>query len=135
MRDLIETVFRQVPRAVVVLSTLLPNRDAQDKVNVINDGYRQLARSYDNGVNPPKKVILADMASVMDMSMIWDGTHPTVQGEQLMAALWVWAIETANERGWISPPPATDRFSDKIGDDAWAAIIPFRFRGTTHVES
>ncbi|KFX87900.1 hypothetical protein V490_07963 [Pseudogymnoascus sp. VKM F-3557] len=123
MREMIDGIFSHVPNAVVVLSTLIPNGINQGNVNLINDQYRELYRQYipldSNGnepANPAFKVVLADMADgFINGGDIHDGTHPTVEGEKKMAAVWDWAIGKANEKGWITKPSESSKFTDGEG--------------------
>ncbi|RYP05273.1 hypothetical protein DL764_003934 [Monosporascus ibericus] len=123
MRQMIDGLFSHVPTAVVVLSTLLPNGINQGNVDLINDQYRKLYREYipldadgNEPANPAFKVVLADMADgFITMDDIHDGTHPTVLGEQKMAAVWDWAIAKANDKGWITKPTDSSKFSDGEG--------------------
>lgn len=70
--------FAIVSEAVIVLSTLLPNGNQNDDVNLINDGNRALARKlYHEGSH----VVLAEMNDgFIPMPDIWDGTHPQPDG-------------------------------------------------------
>lgn len=121
MKELIETIFSEVPQAVVVLSTLLPHRDYQVNVDKINAEYRSLYDYYrgyvtrdDHGnEHTPFRVVLADMADGFIVPEdIHDGTHPTIEGNRKMAAVWDWAIDQANEKGWLSPPSESALFKD-----------------------
>ena len=127
MRALIDTVFAKSPHAVVVLSTLLPNSrrksdgsSYQGNVDTINAEYRKLYREYvpldKHGVERPAyKVILADMAEFITAADIHDDTHPTVEGNRKMAAVWDWAIGQANDKGWLSEPSKSGTFEDSEG--------------------
>lgn len=125
MRELIDTVFAESPRAVVVLSTLLPNSKhdaAQPNVDLINDDYRSLYREYvppgkEDDANHPFKVVLADMVAgdFINSSHIHDDTHPNREGNRRMASVWTWAINEANARGWLSAPSESSLFSDGEG--------------------
>jgi hypothetical protein len=123
MREMIDGIFSHVPTAVVVLSTLLPNGINQGNVDLINEQYRRLYREYiplDSDGNEPEdpsfKVVLADMADgFITTDDIHDDTHPTVLGEQKMAAVWGWAIGKANNKGWLSKPTDSSKFSDGEG--------------------
>lgn len=109
MRELINKIFELSPDTVVVLSTLLPN-DAQQQVNIINEEYRQLYREY---AANSAKIILAEMADgFIEKDQIHDGTHPTVLGNMNMAAVWYWAINEANTKGWLSAPRESSNFKD-----------------------
>lgn len=127
MRALIDTVFAKSPHAVVILSTLLPNSRTrndgssyQDNIDSINAEYRKLYREYvpvdDNGVEQPGyKVILAEMAGFITDADIHDGTHPTIEGNRKMAAVWDWAIGQANDKGWLVEPSKSGTFEDSEG--------------------
>ncbi|SPN96523.1 related to acetylxylan esterase [Cephalotrichum gorgonifer] len=131
MRTLIDTVFAEVPNAVVVLSTLLPNtrilkngKRAQENVDIINAQFRQLYRTYvpldrdGNEVpNPAFKVVLAEMADFILPGELHDATHPNVVGQKKMAAVWGWAISYANEKGWLAPPTESGKFTDGEGSN------------------
>ena len=119
MRSLIDDVFSEVPKAVVVLSTLLPKETHQDQIDDINNQYRQLAEEYNEvhrNDEPEFKVVLADMADgIITIDEIHDGTHPNVEGQKKMAAVWDWAIGQAYERGWLAEPSDSGKFSDGDG--------------------
>lgn len=102
MKEMVEGLFEKVPNTVVVLSTLLYNAAEPDNVNDINDGYRKVAKELaDDGF----KVQLAEMADgFITDDYIHDGTHPTIEGFERMAAVWAWAIDQANSKGWLSEP-------------------------------
>ena len=130
MQKLINAIFAEVPNAVVVLSTLLPNlrvlgngKEAQVNVDIINDEFRRLYRTYvpiddktgEEVPNPAFKVVLAEMAGFIEPGDIWDKTHPNQLGQKKMAAVWDWAINHANEKGWLAPPTESGKFEDGEG--------------------
>lgn len=55
------------------------------------------------------------MADSIGPEFIHDGTHPTVDGEKRMAAVWDWAINSANEKGWLPGPSEPGNFTDGEG--------------------
>ena len=124
MEHLINSVFSQVPDAVVVLSTLLPNTDGkqntgpkQANVDDINAQYRALVRQYvpdPNAKDPTHKVILADMVAggFINNGHIHDNVHPTTEGNKRMAAVWSYAIKQAYKLDWIKPPSGAGQFDD-----------------------
>lgn len=124
MQHLIDSVFSQVPDAVVVLSTLLPHTDGhghtgakQPNVESINEQYRALVREYvpdPKAKDPTFKVILADMVAdgFINNGHIHDDVHPKEEGNKRMAAVWSYAINEAFELGWISPPSESGEFKD-----------------------
>jgi lysophospholipase L1-like esterase len=91
MRDMIDSILSEVPDALVVLSTLLPsgNSDTQNRVDDINEQFRAVQSGFGGNV------VLADMAMNIGLEHIHDGTHPDVEGEQMMSNLWVAAIQSA----------------------------------------
>lgn len=110
MEAMMLDAFATVPDAVIVLSTLLPNSNRNDNVNLINDGYRALARKlYDEG----RHVVLAEMNDgFIPIGDIWDGTHPNLTGQRKMAAVWREAIAFAEEKDWLRAPSADVGFED-----------------------
>jgi lysophospholipase L1-like esterase len=97
MKELIQGIFAEVPQAIVVLSTLIPEVGNEEYVKMINDQYRTIYRQFvplDNdgkeASNPQFKVVLAEMQPFLQLEDIHDKTHPTILGEKKMAAAWVW---------------------------------------------
>lgn len=93
---------------VVVLSTLIPNtrKDVPgiaDIIKMINGNYRALYRKL---VGDGRKIILAEMndGHFIKDTDIHDDTHPTVDGQKKMAAVWLHAINAADQKGWLVPP-------------------------------
>ena len=93
---------------VVVLSTLLPNTRSDvpgiaDIIKMINGNYRAL---YSKLADSGRKIVLAEMSdgSFIKDEDIHDGTHPTMKGQQKMAAVWLHAINKADQKGWLVPP-------------------------------
>lgn len=103
LRSLVQAIFAMVPDAVVVLSTLIPNKVAPDNVNLINENYRVLANQL---ISQGRHVVLAEMndGKYITEDMIHDHTHPTYEGRRRMAAVWAHAIDEANAAGWIKEP-------------------------------
>lgn len=103
LRSLVESIFAMVPDAVVVLSTLIPNKDAPDNVNMINKNYRVVANQF---ISDGRHVVLAEMndGKYITEDLIHDTTHPTYEGRRRMAAVWYHAINKASAAGWIKEP-------------------------------
>ncbi|KAK0726468.1 SGNH hydrolase-type esterase domain-containing protein [Apiosordaria backusii] len=105
MEAMLVDLWRLSPRAVVVLSTLLMNRDAnvERRVLDINNQFRGLVKSLrDRG----RRVVLVDMHSdqgPMDIDLA-DQTHPNDGGYRKMANLWLAGLVTAGDEGWIQAP-------------------------------
>ncbi|KAI0811428.1 carbohydrate esterase family 3 protein [Xylaria sp. FL0064] len=112
MRTLVQTGFDLSPGVVVVLSTLLPNTHAPDNVLEINRLYRDLVIELQAA---GKKIELADMNDgfiTLD-HILPCGTHPTIEGQRRMAAVWGLAIQEIEERGdWFQAPSSNVSFSD-----------------------
>jgi hypothetical protein len=126
MRRLIDAVFAESPGVVVVLSTLLPNTrtlsngvNAQRNVDRINEQIRQVYQTYAasnrDEANPAFRVILAEMAGYISPDELFDRTHPQVIGQRKMAAVWDWAINEANRKGWLTEPTESGKFTDGEG--------------------
>ncbi|KAI1273788.1 hypothetical protein F5Y07DRAFT_402064 [Xylaria sp. FL0933] len=112
MRTLVQTCFDLSPGVVVVLSTLLPNTHAPDNVLEINRLYRDLVIELQAA---GKKIELADMDDgfiTLD-HILPCGTHPTIEGQRRMAAVWGLVIQEIEERGgWFQAPSSNVSFSD-----------------------
>ncbi|KAI0967672.1 carbohydrate esterase family 3 protein [Xylaria arbuscula] len=104
MRTLVQTCFDLSPGVVIVLSTLLPNTHAPDNVLEINRLYRDLVIELQDA---GQKIQLADMNDgfiTLD-HILSCGTHPTIEGQRRMAAVWGLAIQEIEERGdWFQAP-------------------------------
>ena len=93
---------------VVVLSTLIPNTRpdvprAADNIAMINGNYRAL---YNKLADEGRKIILGEMndGHFIKDEDIHDHTHPTSAGQKKMAAVWLHAINAAEQKGWLVPP-------------------------------
>jgi hypothetical protein len=126
MKTLIDGVFSESPGVVVILSTLLPNTRmlsngvaAQKNVDSINEQIRQVYQTYAasnrDEANPAFKVILAEMAGFIGSDELFDRTHPQPSGQKKMAAAWDWAINEANQKGWLVEPTESGKFTDGEG--------------------
>lgn len=97
MEAMVRTVFAGSPGTVVILSTLLPNRDNDDKMVIINEQYRALIPKLQS---QGFKIQLAEMHDgFITMNDIWDGIHPTFDGAKKMAASWYKAIAAVDKKG------------------------------------
>lgn len=104
MKTMIDDILSKVVDVTVVLSTVLPNGNAQanDYANTINTGYRSLVTAYQAA---GKKVQLADMnTGWITTAELPDGTHPNDGGYKKMAAIWDRAIVAASDKSWIKDP-------------------------------
>ncbi|OBT61486.1 hypothetical protein VE03_09357 [Pseudogymnoascus sp. 23342-1-I1] len=98
-------IWAVLPNTVIILSTLIPNNLDPANVDLINVNYRNL---YQNLKRDGKPIVLAEMndgkfitSSKLD---IHDDTHPTPYAQRKMAAVWAYAINTAEREGLIKTP-------------------------------
>ncbi|KAH6632208.1 SGNH hydrolase-type esterase domain-containing protein [Chaetomium tenue] len=106
MEELVRGLWAASPRAVVVLSTLLVNRnvEAEKNVRVINAQYVDLARRLREGGR--KRLVLVDMhgpdgPTTADLA---DDTHPNDGGYRKMADIWFKGLVAASDAGWLQAP-------------------------------
>lgn len=112
MRILLQACFDLSPGVVVILSTLIPNTNANDNVNTINGLYRDLVLEF---IADGKKIQLADMNDgfITSDHLIADGTHPTIEGQRRMASVWAAAIAEVEEKtDWLQAPSTDVDFDD-----------------------
>lgn len=102
MENMLEFLWQINRTSVVILSTLLVNRDegVNSRVMDANDQFRKLAEIR---AREGKKVVLADMNSSRGPQLddLVDGTHPNDCGYEKMAAIWFDAIQRASEKGFL----------------------------------
>ncbi|OOQ85849.1 hypothetical protein PEBR_24090 [Penicillium brasilianum] len=98
MDTLLTNLYTSIPNTTIILSTLLPNKKHQDRVDKISSQYRDLValRRQQND-----RIVLAEMSSFITLSQLVDGTHPDDQGYQEMAAVWWAAVKVAEGEGLI----------------------------------
>jgi lysophospholipase L1-like esterase len=105
MRAMVEHLFEMSPRATVLLSSLIVNKDSNVEANVlaVNVQYRALAadlkargrRLVFVDMHGPDGPLLEDMA---------DSTHPNDEGYLKMGALWYKGLVDASKDGFIVAP-------------------------------
>jgi lysophospholipase L1-like esterase len=105
MAAMLEHLFVMSPRATVVLSSLIINRNAtvEGRVLAVNDQYRAVAAELKA---KGRRLVFVDMhgadgPQAADMS---DNTHPNDRGYGKMAALWYGALVDADEAGLLEAP-------------------------------
>lgn len=112
MEEMLRDIYNSVPNAVVVLSTLIPNRDKGNEVALINQQYRELiAKLQHEGLH----IHLAEMDDgFITLNEIYnDGIHPTVEGARRMASVWLRAIqEVEAQSDWLQKPDDIDGMPD-----------------------
>lgn len=110
MENLIEDLFRKIPDVTIVLSTLLPNKNAagNDKIrNEVNPIYKAIVKS---GQKKKQRIVLADLHSALTTEDLIDGTHPTNEGYKKVAEAWLPAIyEAGRERMLVEPRQSSPR--------------------------
>lgn len=106
MKDLLEFIYEESPRATIILSTLLPNgvQKTVENVALINDMYRSLVTQLRS---ERKRIVLAEMQSADGPKLpddFADETHPNDEGYKKMAIIWHRAIVEADKAGFIQRP-------------------------------
>ncbi|KAJ5724730.1 hypothetical protein N7493_006458 [Penicillium malachiteum] len=98
MNSLLDLLFEKIPGTTILLSTLLPNKDAPNLVADISEQYRELAaKRRDNG----DRVVLAEMSYFITLNELADATHPDDEGYKKMASVWWAAVEEALNENMI----------------------------------
>ncbi|KAI0849299.1 carbohydrate esterase family 3 protein [Daldinia vernicosa] len=112
MEDMIDYLLTASDKSTVILSTMLTNKvgggDLETKVLDMNKQYRDIMKKFEADGKP---VVLAEMhpsegaSGVPSVNEIGpDGSHPTVQGYEMMGSIFVRAIQEADEKGFIQKP-------------------------------
>ncbi|KAH8170471.1 repeat domain in vibrio, colwellia, bradyrhizobium and shewanella domain-containing protein [Sarocladium implicatum] len=117
MEALLRTIYDKSPGAVVVLSTLIPSRDSDDKVMVVNSQFRNIAAKL---LAESKKIELAEMHSgfITENELHTDGIHPNAEGAIRMASIWHKAIQAVEKRSdWLQKPSDDVDFKDDSDGD------------------
>ncbi|KAI2466660.1 carbohydrate esterase family 3 protein [Annulohypoxylon bovei var. microspora] len=103
MTNLLNDLYKDSPRATVILSTLLVNGKAsvQSRVLDINAQYKTVASQFQASKH---RLVLVDMQGdagpkVADLNK--DGTHPTNAGYKKMATVWLAGIKEADQRHFL----------------------------------
>lgn len=116
MRAMILGLLSMSPRATVVLSSLIVNKEAATEANVlnVNKQYQLVATSLRAS---GRRVVFADMHGpdgpvVEDLV---DDTHPNDLGYRKMAAIWYRGISEASTAGFLISPEPVDGVPDDGG--------------------
>ncbi|KAF4944222.1 hypothetical protein FSARC_14725 [Fusarium sarcochroum] len=107
MRAMIEECYMHNPDTVVILSTLIPNRDHPEETKAINEQYRNLVKTMQGQAYHIELADMNDGFLTLDGD-IWtnDGIHPTVSGFRKMAAVWRHAFgKVLDHDGWLKKAP------------------------------
>ncbi|KAI1142573.1 carbohydrate esterase family 3 protein [Hypoxylon sp. FL0543] len=107
MRDLIDYLLAASNQSTVVLSTMLTNKvpNLEPKVLDMNRQYRGVMKTFEADGKP---VVLAEMHPSEGVSGVPtadeigpDGSHPTVKGYEMMAHIFVQAVQSAAGKGFL----------------------------------
>ncbi|KAF3057961.1 hypothetical protein GL218_05877 [Daldinia childiae] len=110
MEDMIDYLLTASDKSTVILSTMLTNKvgDLETEVLDMNRQYRDIMKKFEADGKP---VVLAEMhpsegaSGVPSVNEIGpDGSHPTVQGYEMMGGIFVKAIQEASKKGLIQKP-------------------------------
>ncbi|KAH6652290.1 SGNH hydrolase-type esterase domain-containing protein [Truncatella angustata] len=117
MVELLNHLFANIDGVTIILSTFLPRRDSSDSnVNIINPGYSDLVRQFDNA---GKKIVLADFNDgFLDLDTdYYDGIHLNEKGAAKLAAVWDQAILEAENRQFLIEPIDTGKPDNSTSSD------------------
>ncbi|KAI2470931.1 carbohydrate esterase family 3 protein [Annulohypoxylon bovei var. microspora] len=107
MKDLINYLLTASNESTVIMSTMLTNTvpNLEPKVLDMNKQYRDMIKDFEADQKP---VVLAEMHPGDGVSGVPttddigpDGSHPTVKGYEMMAHIFVQAIQKADEKGFL----------------------------------
>ncbi|KAL7623322.1 hypothetical protein AAE478_007003 [Parahypoxylon ruwenzoriense] len=110
MEAMINYLLSASNQSTVILSTMLTNKvpNLEPKVLDMNQQYRDIMKNFEAEGKP---VILAEMhpsegiSGVPTVNEIGpDGSHPTVAGYEIMSHIFVQAIRSAAEKGFLRDP-------------------------------
>ncbi|KAI1762607.1 carbohydrate esterase family 3 protein [Hypoxylon sp. FL1150] len=108
MTSLLNDLYRESPRATVILSTLLVNRDdaVQKRTVDFNDQLKTVASKFQLY---GKRLVLVDMQGPkgpLKADLNADGTHPNEVGYRKMADVWYDGIQQADSRKYLQEAEA-----------------------------
>ncbi|KAI1806017.1 carbohydrate esterase family 3 protein [Daldinia bambusicola] len=114
LRSLLDALFRESPRATVVLSTLLVNRDP-DVQSRVRDFNARLKKVGDQLQADEKRLVVVDMQSdagprLEDLN--GDGTHPGDEGYRKMADVFYEGLKEADRRNYFVEAEKVDGLAD-----------------------
>ncbi|KAI2624838.1 carbohydrate esterase family 3 protein [Hypoxylon sp. NC1633] len=114
MTNMLNDLYKESPKATVILSTLIVNRnpEVQKRVQNVNSQLKALSTRFELF---GKRLVLVDMQSdkgpkLDDLNK--DGTHPTDAGYKKMANLWYEGIKEADERSYLTEAQKVDGIKD-----------------------
>ena len=112
MEAMIDDLYRMSPRATILLSTLLLNRNPRTEraVQNINAQFTALVPKLQS---EGRHISLVDMHSPENGPLIQDladETHPNDIGYQKMADIWYSGLRYVSDQGWLqAPEPVSDQ--------------------------
>lgn len=116
MEAVLNHLYDKIENVTIILSTLMPRRDAaaDANVNIINPGYRSLVQRFDSA---GRKIVLAELNNgFLDTNTdYFDDIHPNEKGAAKLAAVWDQAILVAESRGFLTEPVDTGIPDDGSG--------------------
>jgi lysophospholipase L1-like esterase len=105
MLAMLEHLLVMSPRATIVLSSLIVNKDAavEERVLRVNEQYRDVVAKLGS---KGKRVVFVDMhdKSGPRVGDMFDNTHPNDKGYKKMAVLWYNALVKADRAGLLVAP-------------------------------
>ncbi|KAF3058575.1 carbohydrate esterase family 3 protein [Daldinia childiae] len=114
LQSLLDSLYTESPKATVILSTLLVNKDAavQARVQDFNAQLRKVANQLQSD---KKRLVLVDMQSddgpeVEDLNA--DGTHPNDTGYRKMADVFYEGLKEADRRNYFVAADKVDGLAD-----------------------
>ncbi|KAK3318801.1 SGNH hydrolase-type esterase domain-containing protein [Apodospora peruviana] len=119
MEALLSDIYKTSPRAVVLLSTLLPNKnqETEERVLRINDQYRALVKKLRG---KGRKIVLVefhDGPARLTVDDLKDDTHPNDNGYKKMADIWYAGLVEAGKVGLLEKPETVEGEMNRSGPD------------------
>lgn len=121
MLAMLEHLFVLSPRATILLSSLIVNKNStvEERVLSVNDEYRTVAAALKA---KGRRLVFVEMhgpdgPQLADMS---DNTHPNDRGYKKMATLWYNGLVDASKAGLLEAPEPVDGVPDDGGVSARA---------------
>lgn len=108
MDNLIGHLFDRIPGVTVVLSTLLiTNHTNANKLirETVNPQYKAL---FKDRQEKKQRIVLADLYPALKLEDLADGIHPTDEGYEKLAEVWLKAIYEAGKNGLLMEPRPVD---------------------------
>ncbi|KAI0386789.1 carbohydrate esterase family 3 protein [Hypomontagnella monticulosa] len=114
LENLLDDLYKESPRATVILSTLIVNADPETQRRV-EDFNRQLKRVGSAFQMAAKRLVVVDMQSDMGPKkedLLKDGIHPNDAGYKKMAEVFFEGIKEADKRLYLKEAEKVDGLPD-----------------------